>query len=212
MINFIIEEENLKEIIDNYMMNYNYIYDIKIFDSHKENNYFNIYILNYDSKNILDINKIKRIRYELDDWSSIIILLIKNDKDKYSLFDKRLMILDIISTEKDFKERLKEDILISIKNLDKKNNVLKFTYKGSIYNIPYQDILFIENDSENKSKLIDNLDNRFIKCSRSYIINLEKVRIYNIKNNIIYFDDEISICEVSREKKKEIIAYLRGIR
>ena len=89
--------------------------------------------------------------------------------------------------------------------------------------------MFIENDSENKrcliktnnnnyyipltlSKLIDNLDNRFIKCSRSYIINLEKVRIYNTKNNIIYFDDEISICEVSREKKKEIIAYLRGIR
>lgn len=229
MINFIIEEEKLKEVIDNYMMNYNYTYDIKIYDSYKENNYFNIYILNYDSKNILDINKIKRIRYKLDDWSSIIILLIKNDKDKYSLFDKRFMILDIISTEKDFKERLKEDILISIKNLDKKNNILKFTYKGSIYNIPFQDILFIENDSENKrcliktnnnnyyipltlSKLIDNLDNRFIKCSRSYIINLEKVRIYNTKNNIIYFDDEISICEVSREKKKEIIAYLRGIR
>ena len=186
MINFIIEEEKLKEVIDNYMMNYNYTYDIKIYDSNKENNYFNIYILNYDSK-------------------------------------------DIISTKKDFKERLKEDILISIKNLDKKNNILKFTYKGSIYNIPYQDILFIENDSENKrcliktnnndyyipltlSKLIDNLDNRFIKCSRSYIINLEKVRTYNIKNNIIYFDNEISICEVSREKKKEIIAYLRGIR
>ena len=89
MINFIIEEEKLKEVIDNYMMNYNYTYDIKIYDSYKENNYFNIYILNYDSKNILDINKIKRIRYELDDWSSIIILLIKNDKDKYSLFDKR---------------------------------------------------------------------------------------------------------------------------
>ena len=84
MINFIIEEEKLKEVIDNYMMNYNYTYDIKIYDSYKENNYFNIYILNYDSKNILDINKIKRIRYELDDWSSIIILLIKNDKDKYS--------------------------------------------------------------------------------------------------------------------------------
>ena len=123
MINFIIEEEKLKEVIDNYMMNYNYTYDIKIYDSYKENNYFNIYILNYDSKNILDINKIKRIRYELDDWSSIIILLIKNDKDKYSLFDKRFMILDIISTTKDFKERLKEDILISIKNLDKKNNI-----------------------------------------------------------------------------------------
>ena len=41
MINFIIEEEKLKEVIDNYMMNYNYTYDIKIFDSYKENNYFN---------------------------------------------------------------------------------------------------------------------------------------------------------------------------
>ena len=48
MINFIIEEEKLKEVIDNYMMNYNYTYDIKIYDSYKENNYFNIYILNYD--------------------------------------------------------------------------------------------------------------------------------------------------------------------
>ena len=112
------------------------------------------------------------------------------------------MILDIISTTKDFKERLKEDILISIKNLDKKNNILKFTYKGSIYNIPYQDILFIENDSENKrcliktnnnnyyipltlSKLIDNLDNRFIKCSRSYMTkNVEKEKISH-KNRFI---------------------------
>ena len=33
-----------------------------------------------------------------------------------------------------------------------------------------------------------------------------------MKKKILVVDDEISICEVSREKKKEIIAYLRGIR
>ena len=64
---------------------------------------------------------------------------------------------------------------------------------------------------ESISKILNQLDKNFIKCSRSYIINLKKVRYFSIKNNIIYFNKEIKVYEVSRNKKKELINFLRNI-
>ena len=64
--------------------------------------------------------------------------------------------------------------------------------------------------SGNLKSLEEKLDKRFIKCNRSYIINVEQVVSYNIKSNIMMFNDGNEINIVSRTKKKEIINYLRS--
>ena len=95
MINFIIEDNDLKKIINKIMMNYNYKYNIQNYS--KEINTTNIYILDYDPNRILNLSKLKNIRYNLNDWSSIIILVTKNNKIKNDLFNKKYLILDIIN-------------------------------------------------------------------------------------------------------------------
>ena len=63
----------------------------------------------------------------------------------------------------------------------------------------------------NLSSIISKLDDRFIKSSKSYIINIEQVLQYNIKENIITFSNKKQIYEISRNKKKEIINKLRKV-
>ena len=63
----------------------------------------------------------------------------------------------------------------------------------------------------NLHQIESQLDKRFIKCNRSYIINLEQVESYDIKKNILKFKNGIELYAVSRNKKKEIINYVRGI-
>ena len=57
MINFIIEDINLKETIEKIMMNYNLEYKIKKYNDQKTKELNSIYILNYDTTNKAEINK-----------------------------------------------------------------------------------------------------------------------------------------------------------
>ena len=226
MINFIIEDINLKETIEKIMMNYNLEYKINKYNDQKTKELNRIYILNYDTTNKAEINKLLNIRVNEDDWSSIIILISDNSNIKYRLVDNKLLILDVIDKNKDIYNQLIENIKISLKILTETSNSICYTYKGILYNIPQKDIVYIESDSKNKrsviktetseyyipltlSKIEKILDENFIKCSRSYIININKMREYNIKDNIIILNGNLKIYEISRQKKKEIINIMR---
>lgn len=226
MINFIIEDINLKETIEKIMMNYNLEYKINKYNDQKTKELNSIYILNYDTTNKAEINKLLNIRINEDDWSSIIILISDNSNIKYRLVDNKLLILDVIDKNKDIYNQLIENIKISLKILTETSNSICYTYKGILYNIPQKDIVYIESDSKNKrsviktetseyyipltlSKIEKILDENFIKCSRSYIININKMREYNIKDNIIILNGNLKIYEISRQKKKEIINIMR---
>ena len=226
MINFIIEDINLKETIEKIMMNYNLEYKINKYNDQKTKELNRIYILNYDTTNKAEINKLLNIRINEDDWSSIIILISDNSNIKYRLVDNKLLILDVIDKNKDIYNQLIENIKISLKILTETSNSICYTFKGILYNIPQKDIVYIESDSKNKrsviktetseyyipltlSKIEKILDENFIKCSRSYIININKMREYNIKDNIIILNGNLKIYEISRQKKKEIINIMR---
>lgn len=226
MINFIIEDINLKETIEKIMMNYNLEYKINKYNDQKTKELNSIYILNYDTTNKAEINKLLNIRINEDDWSSIIILISDNSNIKYRLVDNKLLILDVIDKNKDIYNQLIENIKISLKILTETSNSICYTYKGILYNIPQKDIVYIESDSKNKRSVIKTetseyyipltllkiekiLNENFIKCSRSYIININKMREYNIKDNIITLNGNLKIYEISRQKKKEIINIMR---
>ena len=226
MINFIIEDINLKETIEKIMMNYNLEYKINKYNDQKTKELNSIYILNYDTTNKAEINKLLNIRINEDDWSSIIILISDNSNIKYRLVDNKLLILDVIDKNKDIYNQLIENIKISLKIITETTNSICYTFKGILYNIPQKDIVYIESDSKNKrsviktetseyyipltlSKIEKILNESFIKCSRSYIININKMRDYDIKENIITLNGNLKIYEISRQKKKEIINIMR---
>lgn len=229
MINFIIEDKNLEEIIEKIMMNYSLEYKVNNYKDVKNKEQNSIYILNYDTTNKTEINKLINIRIKEDDWSSIIILISDNSNIKYRLIDNKLLILDVIDKNKDIYNQLIENIKISLKILTETPNTICYTYKGTIYNIPEKDIVYIESDSENKRCIIKTekkeyyipltlpkiekiLNNNFIKCSRSYIININKMREYDTKDNIMILSGDLKIYEISRQKKKEIINLARKIK
>ena len=226
MINIIIEDINLKETIEKIMMNYNLEYKINKYNDQKTKELNSIYILNYDTTNKAEINKLLNIRINEDDWSSIIILISDNSNIKYRLVDNKLLILDVIDKNKDIYNQLIENIKISLKILTETSNSICYTFKGILYNIQQKDIVYIESDSKNKRSIIKTetseycipltlpkiekvLNENFIKCSRSYIININKMREYNTKDNIITLNGNLKIYEISRQKKKEIINLIR---
>ena len=76
---------------------------------------------------------------------------------------------------------------------------------------PISKIIYNINKKINKNnfKIEKILNENFIKCSRSYIININKMREYNTKDNIITLNGNLKIYEISRQKKKEIINIMR---
>lgn len=235
MIDFIMVEDNLcyinesKKIIDKVMMSYDIDYDFMVYDKYRKEllnkDNFKIYIVSYKKDSI---ELIKYIREELDDWKSLIIILYRNKEDKEKVLKENLFILDYVNKRKYFKEKLLRNIQICLKNYDQRPNSLKYTYKNILYNIEFNKILYIEKEQDNKrciiytknkkyyipgtlNNIIKLLDNRFIKSSRSYIINTEQVSSYDIKRNILIFKNKIKLDCISRDNKKCIINCLRRI-
>ena len=239
MIEFIIfdnTKDNFKIIekeIDKEMMNYDLDYKTRNYSILEEvktntnNDNFKIYILNQTNIRGTGLEIAKYIRESLDDWKSIIIFISKTDDYKINVLTKSLYILDYILIE-DIKNKLQNLIKISMKIYDSRPKELKFKYKNNSYNISFKDIVYIEKEKDSKrciiytkknkysiqsnlNVILSKLDDRFIKCSRTYIINKEEMSSYNTKDNIITFKNKKEIYEISRDKKKEIISYLRKV-
>lgn len=239
MIEFIIfdnTKDNFKIIekeIDKEMMSYDLDYKtrnhsiLEEVKTNTNNDNFKIYILNQTNIRGTGLEIAKYIRESLDDWKSIIIFISKTDDYKINVLTKSLYILDYILIE-DIKNKLQNLIKISMKIYDSRPKELKFKYKNNSYNISFKDIVYIEKEKDSKrciiytkknkysiqsnlNEILSKLDDRFIKCSRTYIINKEEMSSYNTKDNIITFKNKKEIYEISRDKKKEIISYLRKV-
>ena len=229
MIEFILlneqkeEKSKIQEIIDKVLMNYEIDYKIIKEESIEK-------ILNRDSFKIYILEEIKgleiakRIRLELDDWNSY-ILFIGNNFEKIQ--KERLFILDYIEKSENFYYLLERDIKVAMKSYDKRPNQLKFTYKKTTYSIDYYKILYIEKEQDNKrciiktkddtfyipislKKIEEKLDNRFIKCSKSHIVNIEQVEYYDTKENIIGLKNKEIVTAISEKEKKNILEKLRA--
>ena len=233
MISFILYEDDIffiekyKIIIEKVMINYDLDYQVVTYKDklpQKIEETYKIYIMS-DTK--ITIEKIIKIRKEIDDWQSMIIVTSENNTNRNIYLNNNLLVLDYINKNNNFENTLKEDILITIKSYTQRPNTLKYTYKNNIYSIEYKNIIYIEKEPNSKRCIIrtneniyyvpkslkeieTKLDSRFIKCSKSNIINIEKVLQYDNKNNIIYFNNKIKPFGLSRNYKKEVIKKMLG--
>ncbi|MDD5888155.1 MAG: LytTR family DNA-binding domain-containing protein [bacterium] len=223
--------------IDKFMMRYDTdykCYKYKGYDeewkkyAQKEDG-FKVYLLDIKTETGSGIDAARMIREEFDDWVSMIIIITAYNEYKYEALEKRLMLVDFINKLSNFESRLQNALSICMKNYDNRHKYIRYTYKNNIYNIDLKQIIFIEKEQDSKrcviktisntyimpgtlNSIAKNLDDRFIKCYRNMIINLEQVESYNTKEGKITFKNGESITAVSRNQKKEIVKYVRGLR
>lgn len=191
------------------------IYD---FDNYKNCSYArNIYIIS-----TLDIKKALKIISEIrknDDWKSQIIVISDLDKANSKLLINKLLILDYIDINTNYSNRLKNDLYIAYKILNR-HKTLNFCLNSEITKIPYNDILYIEKNNNqnyctifttnNRYEIKDTITNLeqildsafFMKTHRSCIVNLHNIEHYNCPQNTIYFLNGDTIDLVSRDKKQ----------
>lgn len=241
MINFIICDDNemfvtkLKKITENYMMNFDlenkyYMfsdYDRDFKETIKKINGFNVYLLDIETKNGSGLDASRYIREELDDWSSVIILITAHNELKYEALGNRLFLLDFINKFDDYEKKLKEDLERVKKNYDHREKSLTFEYNRVIKKIEFKHIVMIEKEKDSKRCLISTtygeyvickslntvlklLDDRFIKVSRSTIINLDQINEYDSVENKITFKNGITTYDISRDYKKRVINSVRS--
>lgn len=219
-----------KKIIDNCMMNYDYDYKCYSFDEYndefekiiKSNSNLKVYLLDIEGKNKSGLDIVRIIREKYDDWSSIIIMITSHNEFKYDALGNRLYLMDFINKLDNWDELLCEDIKHIINNYTNNSECLIYEFNHSLKRIEYKNIVYIEKEKDSKkciihtlygdhpiagtiSDTLTKLDERFIKTSRSTIINTNQVSEYDkIMNEIIFLNGQ-KTTDISRKYKKDVV-------
>ena len=225
--------KNEKNIIDNFMMKYDIEYNCNLFvDYDKEfekmlakETGLKVYVLDIQTKTSSGLDIARKIREEQDDWVSIIIIVTAFNEFKYEALSNRLFLFDFINKLSGFESKFKEDIERVIKHYDKRNKCIKYKYNQVLKNIELRHIVYIEKELDSKRCIIKTvygsyvinknlndtlrlLDERFLKTSRSMIVNLDYISEYNIKDNKIVFKNGDYTFQISRGVKKGLKKYV----
>ncbi len=227
MINFIVCNSNIdilngtKTVIDNEMMKNDMGYEISLFEEYDEKMLNSkipnkIYILDIEASGI-DIAK--KIREK--DYNSIILFLITKAGLNYEVIQNEFLFLLFINKFKDYEKKLSKAISVVLKKISA-NRIIKYIKNGIIYTIPLDDILYVTRDSVERKIIIkteyleimiskklkdikNELGSNFVYSHRSCIVNKLKVRIINLKEHIIVFNNNERISLVSRIFKKRLL-------
>ena len=98
---------------------------------------------------------------------------------------------------------------------------IKFEDRGTIYTIPLSDILYVTKESNDRKciiktansefkinltlkEVVELCDNKLIQTHRSCFVNMDRVRMIDKRENVIVFDNGLSIDMLSSTYKKGI--------
>ena len=216
--------ETVKEIISNTLFSYNIDYDIMVYNKYtsklkqeiKDMSIMKTYILSVDLKqNVSGINIAEYIR-EFD-CESYIIFLTRHGNMFETVHRNVCNVFEFIEKYQNMTKRLTNDIKKIIKySLD--NKVLDISYMSSNYKILYRSIKYIERDTITRKLVIHTrcneykcnlsikdmlkkLDKRFIRVSRSIIINKDHIWEINWNKGYVILCDNTKIDGVSKKYK-----------
>ncbi len=176
-----------------------------------------IYILDIEIFNsISGIDIARKIRK--NDWNSIIIMVTSHADMGYDALKAQIMLLAFISKFDECEKNLMTVLKKAVLKIDSKK-VLVFETNGISHRIYLDDILYVTKDTVDRkciitttynefavnytmNQMIEELDGRFFLSHRSCLVNTEKIKKIDWKQNIIYFDQDKSIDLLSRDKKK----------
>lgn len=222
-----------KRIVDNFMMRYDleyktYLfneYDTKFTELMTKDIGFKIFLLDIQTKNASGLDIARSIREEYDDWVSVIIIVTAFNEFKYEALSNRLYLLDFINKMNKCDEKLMEDFEIALKHYNNRGKCLKYEYNHIIRQVEFRHIIYIEKIADSKKCMIKTtygeqvinrtltetfklLDKRFIKTSRSMIVNVDFIREYNIRENKLTFSNGEYTYQISRAMKKGVRKYV----
>ncbi len=232
MINFIVVDDNKKfldiimDVITKVMMHNKFIYKTHFFDEYDSGFYDimnsslsnKIYILDIETKNSSGIDVARKIRKH--DIDSIIIFATVHNEAGLVLLKDDLMFLTFLCKFDDFENKLFSSINKALEYIHHRISIV-FDDRGTIYTIPYNDILYVTKDSSDRKSIIVTVnkkyrvglslreivklcENRLIQTHRSCFVNMDRVRVVRKHDGIIEFDNGESIDLLSNMYKKGI--------
>lgn len=186
-----------------------------------------IYILDIEVPGKNGIELARKIR-KSGDWTSPIIIVTSHEEFKNVGYTGKILMLNFISKSEELEQDLYETLEVALE-INMANRSLCYTHRGELYQVAYQDILYIEkslhdntcniitrNSVHSIRKTIIELekklseDRNFIKTHRSCIVNLKNIKSVDFENNIIAFADK-RIDLLSRAHKKELKERMKAI-
>lgn len=232
MINFIVVDDNKKfldimmGIITKVMMKNKFMYKTHLFDEY-DGEFFcamnsslsnKIYILDIETKKSSGIDIARKIRK--NDVDSIIIFATVHNEAGLVLLKDDLMFLTFICKFDDFENKLSNSINKALEFMHHKV-IIKFNDRGTIYTIPFSDILYVTKESNDRrsiivttnseyrvsltlKEIIDLCEDRLVQTHRSCFVNMDRVRVIDKRDNLIIFDNDVSIDMLSNMYKKGI--------
>ena len=232
MINFIVVDDNKKfldmmmGIITKVMMRNKFMYKTHLFDEY-DDDFFDvmnssisnkIYILDIETRNSSGIDIARKIRK--NDIDSIIIFATVHNEAGLVLLKDDLMFLNFICKFDDFENKLSNSINKALEFMHYKV-IIKFNDRGTIYTIPFNDILYITKESNDRKSIIKTVNNEYkvnltlkevvdvcdgklVQTHRSCFVNMDRVRVIDKRDNLIIFDNDVSIDMLSNMYKKGI--------
>ena len=223
----------IKSEVDKFMMNYDVeykTYELESYESDFESLArkelgFKVYFFDIKTKNGSGLDAARFIREELDDWNSIIIIVTAFAEYRYEALSNRLYLLDFISKFDNCKTKLKETLKIIYKQYNSREKCLSYEYNYVLYKIELKNIIFIEKEQDSKRCIVHTdygnfkapftlnaiakeLDKSFLKVHKSLILNVDKIRSYDTKENEVLFVNGMSTNLISRSGKKELVKYV----
>ena len=240
-MNFIVYEDEkdyakrYKNVINKLLMGTNLNYEITEINEYNDETEKQIESIGGNKTYILDIEVPGKTGLELarnirknGDWVSPIIIVTSHDEFRTVGYTAKILMLNFISKTNDLETELFDSLETALE-INLANKSLRYTNKGELYNIPYQEILYIEkslNDNtsnivtkshiynirrtikELEEELLTSVD--FIKTHRSCIVNLKNVKHIDFENNIISFVNK-KIDLISRAHKKALKQRLKDM-
>ena len=182
-----------------------------------------IYILDIELPGVSGIDIARKIRK--NDWNSIIIMVTAHSELGYEALKAQIMLLDFISKFDNCDKNIENVLKKAIINADKKK-IVSFESMGTLYRIYIDDIIYVLKDTVDRkciikttynevvvnktmNEMIIELDKRFYLSHRSCLVNTDKIRKIDFKDNVIYFQNGESINLISRDRKKGLKDYVK---
>ena len=237
MINFAVcdDEKEFRDkitlIIDKLFIKNNIEYKIHKFSGYNKelSNFINndmsskIYLLDIEMKNsVSGIDIARKIRK--NDWDSIIIMITSHSDLGYEALKAQIMLLDFISKFDQCEKNVEKILKKAIAKVDSKK-VIQFQNGRVSHRLYLEDILYVTKDTVDRkciikttynefavtktmNEMIEELGPSFYLSHRSCLVNLEKIKMINWKDNIIYFNNGEHIDLLARDKKKGLKEYV----
>lgn len=237
MINFIVVDDNNKfleimvEVITKVMMKNKFVYKTHSFDEY-DDRFINImesslpnkiYIMDIETRNSSGIDMARKIRK--NDVDSIIIFATVHNEAGLVLLKDDLMFLTFLCKFDDFENNLYNSINKALEFINHKT-FIRFNDRGALYTIPIKDVLYVTKESNDRKCIIKTSSTEYkvnltlkdvillcgdslVQSHRCCLINKDRVRVVNKKNNTIEFDNGVVIDLLSSMYKKGLGVYDR---